>query len=312
MFQEFTRRMLAGLVITTWLAGCQPSSELPPPTESVSTRTVDHAMGTSEVPISPQRVVVLDTPPLDTALALGIKPVGTAIYGQPPPYLGDKVQDIEIIGDGNQPNLETVLRLRPDLILGSKVGHQALYSQLTQIAPTVLTEGSGRATDWPENLRLYGQALGKSEQVEQLLQTYKQRVHQLRDKLDNPRSLKISVLIVYADRVSAYTTGSFSGTVLQDLGLARTPAQDDPEGYALQLSPEALDDLDGDYIFLIYSTFRPGGFQREAFMADPIWSQLQAVEQDRVCQVNSRVWISGRSVLAANQVLADIETCLTQ
>ena len=306
-----TLLVMVGLA-ATWIASCQPASELPPTTQSGSTRTVNHAMGIAEVPVFPRRVVVLDTAPLDAALALEVKPIGTIVYGQPPEYLDGQMQGIEIVGEGNRPSLEAILALEPDLILGSKVSHEEKYSQLNKIAPTVLTEGSGRATDWQENLRLYAQALGKPQQAERLLQSYQQRVQQLQEKISQPQALEISVLLAYIDRVSAYTTGSFSGSILQDVGFSRTPAQADPDGYALRLSSEALNELDGDYIFLIYSTSRSGGLQREEFVADPIWSQLQAVQQNRVCQVSAQVWIAGRSVLAYNQILSDIESCLAK
>ena len=153
-------------------------------------------MGTVEVPVSPQRVVTLDTAPLDAALALGIKPIGTAVYGQPPQYLGDRVDGIEIIGDGNRPDLETTLALKPDLILGSAISHNRIYDKLSQIAPTVLTEGSGRVHDWPENLQLYGEALGQAETVEQLLEDYRQRVQKLQEKIGQPQAIEISVLLV--------------------------------------------------------------------------------------------------------------------
>lgn len=308
MFDLHYRKIAGGLAVVTLLAGCQAGSVAPPAADS--TRTIDHAMGNSQIPLVPQRVVTLDTAPLDAALALGIKPIGTAVYGQPPGYLRDRVDGIKIIGDGNRPDLETTLALKPDLILGSAIGHNKIYDKLSQIAPTVLTEGSGRAHDWPENLRLYAEALGQSEAVDQLLQDYRQRVQQLQEKIGQPQALEISVLLVSNDVVRAYTTGSFSGSILQDVGFSRTPAQNDAQKYALKLSPEALDTLDSDYIFLIYSASRPGRLSKAEFVADPIWSQLEAVQQDNVCQVDNDVWITGRNILAANQILADVETCL--
>ena len=307
MFDSYCRNIVGWLVVGTLLAGCQSSPVAP--TEPV--RNIEHAMGTSEVIESPQRVVVLDTAPLDVAVALGIKPVGTAIYGTLPKYLEEQLEGIEIVGDANQPNLETILSLNPDLILGSKIGFEGLYSRLSQIAPTVLTEDSGRAgNSWQANLQLYAKALGKSNQAEQLLQDYQQRVQQLQEKISQPEALEISVLIVSRDVVRAYVAGSFPGSVLKDIGFSRPPGQSDDQEYVLQLSPEALDTLDGDYIFLVYSTYRPGGFQKENFVTDPVWSQLKAVKQDRVCQVSGEVWIAGRSILAANQILIDVEKCL--
>ena len=294
------------------LAACQ---QTPTPVSSEPTmpsRLIEHAMGTSAVPISPERVVVLDTAPLDTALALGIQPVGTIIYREFPDYLKGKVSEITVVGEGNQPSLETILKLEPDLILGSKTGGSLnLYQQLSQIAPTVLTEGSGRENDWQKNFQLYAEALGQSEQARQLLQSYQQRAQQLQETLGQPQAIEVSVLLANNNRIRSYTTGSFSGSVLQDIGLARTVAQDVTQDYTLEFSAEALDKLDGNYIFLIYSTFRPGGFTADNFITDPIWSQLTAVQQGRVCQVTSEVWIAGRSILAANQILTDVEKCLS-
>ncbi|MEM1242797.1 MAG: iron-siderophore ABC transporter substrate-binding protein [Cyanobacteria bacterium P01_H01_bin.26] len=310
MFDLRCRNSVGWLAAGILLTSCQSRAVSPLTTEPGPTRTVEHAMGTVEVPVSPQRVVTLDTAPLDAALALGIKPIGTAVYGQPPQYLGDQVDGIEIIGDGNRPDLETTLALKPDLILGSAISHNRIYDKLSQIAPTVLTEGSGRAHDWPENLQLYGEVLGQSEAVDQLLQDYRQRVQQLKATIGQPQAIEISVLLVSKDVVRAHTTGSFSGSVLQDVGFSRTPAQDDEQQYALKLSPEALDTLDSDYIFLIYSASRPGRLSKADFVADPIWSQLEAVQQGNVCQVDNDVWIAGRNILAANQILADVEACL--
>ncbi|MEL6383409.1 MAG: iron-siderophore ABC transporter substrate-binding protein [Cyanobacteria bacterium J06626_18] len=310
MSKSVHNMILVGTLVSL-LVACQQTPTPVASEPTVPTRVVEHAMGTSAVPISPERVVVLDTAPLDTALALGIQPVGTVIYSEFPDYLKGKVSEITVVGEGNQPNLETILKLEPDLILGSKTGSApGLYQQLSQIAPTVFTEGSGRENDWQENFQLYAEALGQSEQARQLLQSYQQRARQLQETLGQPQAIEVSVLIAHSDRIRSYTTGSFSGSVLQDIGFSRTAAQDVTQDYTLEISAEALDKLDGNYIFLIYSTFRPGGFTANDFIADPIWSQLTAVQQDRVCQVTGEVWAAGRSLLAANQILTDVKKCL--
>jgi len=308
MFKLFYRTIAGGLIVGIVLTGCQ--SAAPPAVTSGPTRTINHAKGKSQVPISPQRVVVLDTAPLDTAIALGVKPVGTIVYGQPPEYLGDKITDIETVGEGNQPNLETILNLKPDLILSSKPGTEQLYRQLSQIAPTVLAEDSGRTGDWQKHVRLYAEALGKSERAEQLLQSYQEQVEQVKQQINQPETIEVSVLTSFEDKIGAYTVGSFSGSVLQDLGLARNPSQRATWRYALQLSREAVTKLDGDFIFWVYSSHFPGGLQKQDFITDPIFSQLGAVKQDRVCEVANEVWIAGRSILAAQQILADVKSCL--
>ena len=301
-----------GLITLMLLASCQSQLSVtdPPLDPNVPTRTVEHAMGTSQVPIAPTRVVVIDTTPLDAALALGIQPVGTIRYGAPPGYLGSVVNNIEVVGQYNQPNLETILHLDPDLILGAKSISARLYPQLSRIAPTVFIEGAGRSWDWQNNFRLYAEALGQAEQAEQLLVDYQQQVDTLRRSMTSPpESLTLSVLVSTPQDLIAYTPTSFSGAVLQEIGFARPPIQQQDEQFFVRLSREDLDSLDGDMVFLIHNP-EWNSTPRAEFISDPLWSQLDAVQRGAVCEAAGDVWGSGRSILAANQILADVKGCL--
>jgi len=122
-----------------------------PPAPATETRTIAHAIGSTEVPAAPERVVVLDTPQLDAVVALGATPVGavrTDISSELPSWIGD-VDDIAEVGTIQKPNLEAIAALRPDLILSSTLRHEDLY-ELAAIAPTVFAETV--AEGWKENL----------------------------------------------------------------------------------------------------------------------------------------------------------------
>src|SRR3546814_10578475 len=109
-------------------------------TEEAGPRTVEHAMGSTEVPAEPERVVVLDSSFLDASLALGVTPVAAneAIAGSGmPAYLGDAVAEMEVVGLIEEPKLEDIAAQRPDLILGEKVSHEANYGETSGLAPTV-------------------------------------------------------------------------------------------------------------------------------------------------------------------------------
>lgn len=292
-------------------------SPTPANSPSGAVRTIDHAMGTTQVPETPERVVVIDSAALDAALALGVKPIGSTIYEELPDYLGNQTQDIEIVGEVNQPNLESILKLRPDLILGTKIASERVYRRLSRIAPTVLTEGSGRSGDWQENFLLFAAALGKTERANQLIEDYQQRVSKLRTQLNQIRNVSVedtqlSVLTTGQGRVGFYTLNSFPGSVLQDIGFARPPAQTRPRRWAAMVSREDLNSLDGDIIFLIHSAQGSGSLTVEEFTADPIWSQLNAVQQNQIYQVNGESWIAGRSIQAAHKILDDIAQVLLE
>lgn len=89
-------------------------------------------------PEDPQRVVTLSG--LGDALVLGVKPVGsimTTYWGnQFPAYLGNQLDGIEKLGSDEQPNLEKITALKPDLIIGWHDSHESIYPILSRIAPT--------------------------------------------------------------------------------------------------------------------------------------------------------------------------------
>ncbi|MGF1480507.1 MAG: ABC transporter substrate-binding protein [Cyanophyceae cyanobacterium] len=286
--------------------GGGPSQEPPSP----NARLVEHAMGSTYVPETVERVVTVDTAALDASLALGIKPVGSVVFGDFPSYLGDRGSGIQSVGDGNQPNLEKILQLQPDLILSNRISSGRLYNRLSRIAPTVLSEGSGRSGEWQSHLRLFGEALGRTETAAELLQDYEQRVAQLRGKLGDTSDTVVSVVTTGRGRVGFYTVESFPGSVLQDLGFARPPLQADSRQWAEMVSQENLASLDGDIIFLIRNQVFSDSLGQEELVSDPIWSQLGAVKQGRLYQVEGEAWIQGRNILAAHQILDDVAQAL--
>lgn len=305
------RTRLIGVIAGGLLTACQ-QTPMSPSSPHISMRTINHAMGSTDIPAAPERVVVLDYAPLDTALALDLVPIGTTEIPISPIY-PEVINDITVVGKGQQPNLETILKLKPDLILGSKISAEKWYRQLSEIAPTILTEDNGRDGSWKENFRLYANVLGQPDQAEQLLDDYQQRINALQSKLEQPlKTMTVSVITHWSGGVLAYSADSFSGSVLQDIGFERNPYQGKGKRYGISLSREELSAIDGDILFLMYRSTNDYGVTKTEFVSDPLWSTLNVVEQGIVCEVDSTTWSGGRSILAANQILADVELCLFQ
>ena len=131
--------VLAAIVATTTACGSDDKTDSG--SQSADTvHAVTHARGTTDVPTDPQRVVVLEPVQLDTSVALGVIPVGTAVLSETtgvPAYLGEKAAEIEMVGTVAAPNLEKIVALSPDLIIGTESRHGDMYEQLAAIAPTV-------------------------------------------------------------------------------------------------------------------------------------------------------------------------------
>jgi iron complex transport system substrate-binding protein len=267
-------------------------------------RLIAHFMGESCVPEHPERVIVLDTGELDGALSLGIKPVGAvqSLPGQPfPEYLTVLTDGIELVGTVIEPNLEAILSLNPDLILSSAVRHEAIYNELSAIAPTVFTETVGVA--WKENLEIYAEALNRQDALEVRFFEYESRIETIRDAVDVV-STEVSIIRFVPGQNRVMQRGSFIGTIIDDIGFQRPESQQGDE-FMIEISQEQINLMDGDVIFLsVYGD--PIETELDRFTDSPLWQTLGAVQSGSVYRVSDDHWFLGIGFIGANHVLDDI------
>lgn len=274
--------------------------------------TVEHAMGSTDVTCTPERVVTLGQGQTDSTLALGVTPVGVVepwtdeFYA----YLPEEINDAEVVGSELEPDLETIASLEPDLILGSKLRHQEIYDQVSQIAPTVFAEMIGRT--WKDNVDLLARALCREDEGEEILAAWEERTAAFEEELGELADTEVSLIRFKPDQVRIYLTG-FPGSVLRDAGLRRPEAQqvDDWENaeQLVEISKERIPDMDGDVIFVMLSDWAEGeAFDvQEEWTSHPLWQQLTAVQNDAVFPINEDTWNLGGGILAAHAMLDDLE-----
>jgi iron complex transport system substrate-binding protein len=277
-------------------------------TTDTGPRTVEHAMGTTEVPADPQRVVVLDSSLLDSAVALDVLPVGATegVAGAGlPAYLGDEVIDqVELVGTTTDPNLEAIAALEPDLILGAKVRHEAIYETLGQIAPTVFSESSG--TNWTEQVRLTGESLGRTDEAEAQLEEYQARAAEVGEQIGAAGTTATIVRFI-PGQIRLYGPATFSGSVLTDVGFDLGDKGYDPQYGMAVISTEQIEMLDGDVIFATNPTAESEGqvaTDRDAVAG--LWSNLSAVQSGQQFDILDSTWMTGIGVIGANLILDDL------
>ncbi len=262
-------------------------------------RTVEHAMGSTTIAERPERVVVLDTGELDTALALGVTPVGavtTAVSDDFLTYLAEDAADIEVVGTIAEPNLEAIAALQPDLILSNKTRHEDVYDQLAQIAPTVFADRVGAV--WKDNVRLDAEALGLEDEAEELIDAYEADAAALGDDIGDPAGTTVSTIRFVEGALRVYTAESFIGTVMSDIGLQhlQLPTQEVPT--FAELSTEQVTQADADIV--LYSSYGSADDSGEAgVVAGPLWSRLAAVTDGRAHAVEDDIFYTGIGLRAA-------------
>ncbi|MEO0767814.1 MAG: iron-siderophore ABC transporter substrate-binding protein [Cyanobacteria bacterium J06649_4] len=272
-------------------------------------RVVNHANGESVIPLDPQRVVIMGS--VIDAVALGVEPVGATLTGIPQranvnqlsPMMHDKTDDIAVLGHSNQPNLESMVALAPDLILATqKAGN--LYRRLAQIAPTVVIDTSKGASEWKTYVLNFAIALGKESEAQALVQQYEQRVTQFRQLMgDRLETTLVSVGRFRPDHVRIYQQNSFSGAVLADIGLLRPERQQKNKPFE-KISIEDLSSLDGDVLFFMQDN--PDNSMLGQVQGHPLWSQLDVVKQQAVYEVSLEVWFLNSGIVSAHMMLNDL------
>ncbi|PSB07472.1 iron-siderophore ABC transporter substrate-binding protein [Pleurocapsa sp. CCALA 161] len=313
LFKRFYRSVLLfllGILIVVAIAACNNNTPTKPNSALTDNcRVIQHAMGETCVPLNPQRIVVLDSVMLEAAIALDEKPVGSPLEYIMSPVSTEGIEDL---GDVEAINLERVLALKPDLILGLAES-TAPYSQLSQIAPTVLVdfEHSG---EWKEHFAFVGKVLGKSEQVDRVMSDYYQRAKEFQQKMSNSSKTYVSIVRIYPTQINLYTKAGFPGTVLEDAGLSRPTSQDlnleetkglvdNPIQYTI--SEEVINKADGDAVFVVVGDWDAKIDEvLTSLKADPLWLKLEAVQQGKVYEVPD-YWL-GSGAIAANAVLDDL------
>ncbi|MGW7683848.1 ABC transporter substrate-binding protein [Kribbella sp. NPDC054772] len=273
-------------------------------------RTVEHAMGKTEIKTKPKRVVALDASFVDATLILDTPVVGYTDYrsinGKLPEYLGEDAtrygSEAQAVGTLAEPNLEKIAELNPDLIVTAKVRHEKLYDQLSAIAPTIMSETTGAT--WKDNIRMEAKALGEEDLAEKEITSYEKSAKTVGDainaKANNPT---ISVVRFVDGPTRLYQNASFSGIVLKDAGLKR-PKPQDVNDFALEISPERIKDADGDAIFVTQYADEKGLSAKTAaqFKANPLWKPLAA----KVHEVPDLTWMTAVGLQGAWAILTDL------
>ncbi|MFE2913564.1 iron-siderophore ABC transporter substrate-binding protein [Kitasatospora indigofera] len=297
---QITRRaLLAGLGGAALTACAGPGSGTP---------TADSATDTP--PPAGPRVVTLDTAELDSAMTVGITPVGAARApadsGLPDYWSASRLAQITLVGEVGSPDTALIRRLKPDLILGSQVRDAAHYETLRRIAPTLLTTTTGHP--WKANFQQHAQALGRQAAADAVTAAYQRHTGQVAEAL-GPSGRRISLVrFVENAPVRLYARQNFLATLLDDVQLSR-PDQQNAAQFAVEVPADQIARADGDV--LLYAVYGdPDAAGATATLASPGWQALSAVKAHRAFPVSDQLWFQGIGYTGANAVLDELQHLL--
>ncbi|WIB78121.1 iron-siderophore ABC transporter substrate-binding protein [Curtobacterium sp. MCPF17_002] len=287
------RRVLAaaGAVVAASLvlAGCASGSASDTSSSASSSDggqfpvSITTALGTTKIDVQPKRVVALGWGDAETALELGVQPVGASDWlafggdGVGPWLKGAYTKSPKII-QTLEPSYEDILKLKPDVILDVKSsGDKDRYAKLSAIAPTVAIPKGGEnyLASTTQQTTMIAKALGKESQGKKLLSGLDDAYAAAR-KAHPEFEGKSAVVGAYtADGFGAYASTDSRSTFMRNLGFTIPKAIDEQAGkaFSVHLSDENLDLLNADL-----TTILPIYVDASKAEADPLFQKVPSVE----------------------------------
>ncbi|MFK4344383.1 MULTISPECIES: ABC transporter substrate-binding protein [unclassified Paenibacillus] len=324
--------ILVLLVFALVLAGCgaagnvSDTSKAPTsgstPTEVVAGPvTVKHNRGEVTLDRPAQRVVVLEWTFTEDMIALGVQPVGNADnagykqYVTPEAALDSSVTDV---GTRNEPNLEAIAALKPDLIISNADGNEAIYDQLRAIAPTVeYSLNSGNGYDHDKMVEIFNNiavALGKEDKAKQVLKELDQHYAEAKEKLATAGKADFHYILTQAftyqnaASLRMFSDNSVVAGTLAKSGLINDWKPDKLEQYGFStVGIEALSAVqDSNFIYIVQPNDDVFG---AALKNNSVWNGLNFVKEKRIYALDSKTWTFGGPISSkalVDQVVAAI------
>lgn len=293
--------------IMMMLSGCNNSQKTEAEKTSAEssnqeTRTIKHEMGETEIKNTPKKIVTLELSFVDSLNALGIKPIGisddnkkdmiTKLVGQEMDYTS--------VGTREQPNLEVISSLQPDLIIADAERHKGIYKDLQQIAPTIVLKS--RESTYQENLdsfKTIAKAVNKEDAAEKRLSEHEKTIKDLKAKLTVDSNMTVLPAVVRDTSFQAHTSSSYDGELLERMGLKNAIQQEQPHA---EMNLEQLVEINPDVLLLANNE---GKLLTDEWKDNPLWKDLKAVKNGQVYSVDRDLWTRYRGVVSAEAIAKD-------
>ncbi|GAB2605448.1 siderophore ABC transporter substrate-binding protein [Kocuria himachalensis] len=281
------------------LAGCSTSGaatteEGSPSAASAETVSVEHAQGTTDVPVDPQNVITFDLGVLDSMQALDEDVQGLPKGGSLPEQFSEYGSDEYVnAGSMKEPDLEAVAEAAPDLIIIS--GRTAdFYDELAEIAPTVdlSLDQTDALNSFTDQSRTLGEIFGKETEVEERLAAIEEQVEETKARTAEAGTAMF--VLTSAGEVNAYGPNSRFGNIVFDLLGFESAADVQAEGtHGEAVSFEAIAAADPDHLFVLdrdTAIGQSGGEAAQQVLDNELVNGTSAAQQDRITYVDSASW----------------------
>lgn len=248
------------------------------------TRTITYLNEDYIVLNSTERIVAASQEAMEDAAVLGIKPIGAiATGGEFPAYLGNSMSEAVAIGDKQQPNNETLLQLKPDVILGTSKFQPEVVKNLNSIATMIPI--SHISSNWKENLLVLAELTNKTAEAEKIINDYEANKNLLREQLAKSMADKEVLMVrLRGGNIYIYSPDFYFNPVLYSDLEFKIPEEVTVAKSQEMISLEKLAEMDPDFLFVQFeeteNVENPQALKE--LQENAIWKSINAVKNEKV------------------------------
>jgi iron complex transport system substrate-binding protein len=252
--------------------------------ENGGTTVVDGADNKAPL-VTYRRIAVISPGAVETLYMIGAESSIAAISSSRDPiWPEEKTVLLPSIGNTARPNLEAIVALEPDLVIGNGMT-SALMADLASRGYTVLIHNTDSLADIFNSTLILGRLTGKEAEARTLIAEKQAQLDSLRGELKSkPLNLK-GAFLYSANPVMAFTAQSLPGEIFTILGVENIAG----ELNAAQpiLSPEYILARNPDFLFGAMAISKP----EDILTADSVIARTRAGQEKNISIVPSSLFL---------------------
>lgn len=216
------------------------------------------------------------------------------------------------VGSRLEPDTELIKKAEPQLILADKTRHESIFEKLNTAAPTVLLESFDANYDQSiETFKQIAELVSKEDKGRELVVQHNEKVEDLSKDIKLDKDVSTIAAVPTHDGLYIHASHSYVGQFLQKVGFNGSIPED--------MENHLPEYMGADYLKVDTDRFASFNPERILIMVDEdnkadyeklkeseAWSNIEAVRNDRVHDVNRERWAKYRGLIASELILEDL------
>ncbi|MBC3066822.1 MULTISPECIES: ABC transporter substrate-binding protein [Staphylococcus] len=216
------------------------------------------------------------------------------------------------VGSRLEPDTELIKKAEPQLILADKTRHESMFEKLNTAAPTVLLESFDANYDQSiETFKQIAELVSKEDKGRELVVQHNEKVEDLSKDIKLDKDVSTIAAVPTHDGLYVHASHSYVGQFLQKVGFNGSIPED--------MENHLPEYMGADYLKVDTDRFASFNPERILIMVDEdnkadyeklkeseAWSNIEAVRNDRVHDVNRERWAKYRGLIASELILEDL------